>query len=206
MNGLLHRHRGSLYRYTRVGRQEQKIGVDVPRLAESDYKYSQETTQTDGLIWSPSKHYTPRATGAASELDTTGAANELLAGGGRLREENRQLSEEVRQLRVLLAHSHEQESREVANPVLAAAPDDRTRAAEMLVELDREEAEMMVRVLGSDRQPVSEIVHTLGPAKSLRMSSVLASCHAVVVDNDSIVTTEFGRSLFRWIMAQTEQS
>jgi hypothetical protein len=121
----------------------------------------------------------------------------------RLRETNERLSEDVRQLRALLARLNQQNSATAgADPMVSR--DSRALAAEMLVQLDPAESEAVFRILGSEPQPVLEIVRTLGPSRSLRIGSLLANCHAAIVDGDLIVPTEFGRALFNWIMKQTE--
>jgi hypothetical protein len=121
----------------------------------------------------------------------------------RLRETNERLSEEVRQLRALLARLNQQNSA-AASADPRASRESRTLAAEMLVQLDPAESEAVLRILGSEPQPVLGIVRTLGPSSSLRIGSLLANCHAAIVDGDLIVPTEFGRALFNWIMKQTE--
>ena len=122
----------------------------------------------------------------------------------RLRETNDRLSEEVRQIRALLARLNRQNSA-VAGADPMASRESRTLAAEMLVQLDPTESEAVLRILGSEPQPILEIVRKLGSSKSARIGGLLANCHAAFVDGDLFVPTEFGRALFKWIMELTEQ-
>jgi len=123
-----------------------------------------------------------------------------------LREANHKLAEEVRQLRALLVRSQDKEpsSAKVCGPGPDMSSEDKVAAAEMLAELQPIESDVVMRVLGDEPQSIGEIVQTLGLSGSLRVSSLLATCHAAAVQGEAIVPTELGRALFRWIMAQTD--
>jgi hypothetical protein len=123
----------------------------------------------------------------------------------RLSEANERQSEEVRHLRALIARLKQQTST-ATSACPPASYENRALAAEMLVELSTAEGEVVLRILGSEPQPISEIAQTLSPSGSLRIGSLLANCHAAIVDGDMIVPTGFGRALFEWILKQTESA
>ena len=81
--------------------------------------------------------------------------------------------------------------------------DNRTAAAEMLAEVDATESEVILRILGSEGQPISEILTAVGASKAVRITSLLANCRAAVVQNESIRPTQFGTLLYSWIMQDT---
>jgi len=121
-----------------------------------------------------------------------------------LKETTESLTAEVKKLRVLLA---KMASRGPSAPELpdASVADNRAAAAEMLADLDTAEAETIFEVLGADSYSVVHMAERLGLTKTTHIVSLLANCRAATAYGESIVPTQFGRALFKWLMAQSAQ-
>lgn len=122
-----------------------------------------------------------------------------------LRGQNQRLTNELRQLRSLLSKIASNGPKGVGPTAeITGMVDNRTAAAEMLAALDESESKIALGILGSEGQLVSDILGSADILTVLRVTSMLANCRAALVHNESIVPTEFGHSLFRWIVELTQ--
>lgn len=122
-----------------------------------------------------------------------------------LKAQNRELEDELQQSRLLLSKmSRESRDTRPSDSGLAGVFDNRIAAAEMIASLDdATESDIVLRILASDGQRLSDLLLTNDALTVIRVASVLANCRAALVHNDTIVPTEFGRTLFHWIMEST---
>ncbi len=78
------------------------------------------------------------------------------------------------------------------------------RGGDVRASVDAEGFELLTQILENEEIGVSDLLKSADLSQVIRIVSWLSSCHAITVQDDSVMRTHFGYQLYSWLMHSTD--